>query len=137
MSKKIEVEVDSDSSYDDELITKINKLNKSKGINLNELDKGDKLIIKSFYLEKFGYKLKDEEGNYYYTNSQCRKFIENLLEFNKTLKDKEKIISVKENLYKLQKPLLILIQDKKEFNGNVYSVCEFHFMKSITKYKQV
>lgn len=115
---------DSVEEYDEELMKKIYKTK-----NLNELDKNDKLIINSFYEEKYGFKLKDENNNYYYTNTQCTKFLNNIIEYNKGLNDKDKFIIKKDNAYKLKKQLIIIIQDKKEYENNIYSVLEFHFRK--------
>ena len=125
MGKKVLVDTsDSIEEYDDDLMKQIYK-NK----NLNELNKDDKLIINSFYEEKYGFKLKDNNGNYYYSNTQCTKFLNNIIEYNNSLNDKDKFIIINDKSYKLKKQLIIIIQDKKEFNDNEYSVLEFHFKK--------
>ena len=131
MPKKEIVEFDTSNSieeYDDDLMKKIYKTKL-----LNELKKGDKIIINSFYEEKYGFKLKDENSNYYYSNTQCTRFLNNIIDYNNNLNDKDKFISLKVNddkkQYKLKKQLIIIVQDKKEFENNNYSVLEFHFKK--------
>ncbi len=126
MSKNFIDEPNFDIEFDDDIMKQIIRTK-----NLNELKKGDKLIITSFYEEKFGYKLKDNKNNYYYSNSQCTKFLNNIIDYNNDRNDK---LLIKEeatpNKYKLNKELFIIVQDKKEFNNNEYSVLEFHFMKA-------
>lgn len=120
MSKNIIEEI---IEFDDDIMKQIIRTK-----NLNELKKGDRLIITSFYEDKYGYKLKDNKNNYYYSNSQCTKFLNNIIDYNND--NNEKLLIKEENKYKLNKELIIIVQDKKEFNNNEYSVLEFHFMKA-------